>query len=294
MNGHRDYRGVRQIGAWTWLPKYGDRRRHRSRLRRSHGARPHGGSCVLDDVRFVDGSLPRDPWLFVRRCTTSTAHAKCRPQAATSGAVSTGRKTGRRRDGRRLSRTPRTAATAHGNQTARHQQNQRSLYRPVRARSATNQPVEPPQYHCHLRLRPHSRRNFLLRDGISRRHGSRKASGPLWPYARGASHSHPFASLRFAFRSAFARTRASRYQAGKCHALPTGRNDRLCQTSRLRFGQGFGCRTRSDADGHQFNYRHAHVHLAGRYRASNGRRFAKRLICGRRRRVLLADGQTAV
>ena len=187
--GYRDYRGVMSVGAWKWLPDF--------------------GFGIITEMDLAQATAPftavrRTFWgLFALLLVASIvifvySILMARLQRSARRAALEAKRLGQYVLEERLGSGGMGAVyRAHhdmlpppdGGQTDRSGQDHRRGHRAVRARGATDQPVEPSEHHRHLRFWPHAGRVVLLCHGTARRPDAANARRALRPAARSAAWS---------------------------------------------------------------------------------------------------------
>ena len=200
-DGYRDYRGVEVIGAWTWLPKYDFG--VATEVDKAEAFRPLGilrtAFWSLFGLLAAAALLLFGVTLVARRIERKMRDAVI--AAGKLGQYALEEKIGEGGMGSVYRGATRDAAPPDGDQAARTVQDNRSLDRTFRARSAAHQPAQPSQHHHHLRLRTHGRGRVLLRDGIPRRHfRCNRWSRSYGPQPDGPRDPYSAAGLRLAAR----------------------------------------------------------------------------------------------
>ena len=176
VDGDRDYRGVPVIGAWTWLPEYGFG--VITKVDRAEAYRP---LAILQTAFWSLFALLAAAAIALFVFTALVARlggGRKRPRRSAKrlGPIHARRQDRRGRDGRRLPGPPRNAPPADRRQAAPPREDQRAVHRPVRARSAVDQPAHSSQHHHDLRLWPDLGGDLLLRDGVPRRRSTSRLS----------------------------------------------------------------------------------------------------------------------
>ena len=173
--GYRDYRGVPSVGAWTgfpiWVSASSPKWIWRRRPRRLQPCGGRFGRCSL--LLLVASIVIFGYSILVARlersARRSALEAKRLGQYVLEERIGSGGMGAVYRAHHDMLRRP------HGGQTDRSRQDDRRGHLALRARGATDQPVEPSQHDRHLRLWPHAGRRVLLRHGTARRHDAANA-----------------------------------------------------------------------------------------------------------------------
>ena len=261
-DGYRDYRGVPVVGAWTWLDDFN--LGLVTEMDRAEAFRPlhilRMGFWSIFGLLMVGAVLVYVLMRLANRLQAAARRAALKAkqlgQYALDDKIGEGAFGAVYRAHHALMRRPVAVKLL---QTEKMNQTQR---RAVRAGSAIDQPVDPPQHDHPLRLRPHTRRHFLLRDGISRRPDPRPAGETIRRATGGPGHFHPAAGLRLARRSARHWLGASRYQAGQRVPDTARRRAGLRQSARLRSCEGARYPGRNRTDHGRGHARHTALHVA--------------------------------